>query len=80
MISSQLAMKLVVVVELLNCVQLFVTPGSSVHGISQAGILEWVAILLQGISLTQGSNQRLLHWQMDSLSLNTGETINLWFK
>ena len=28
-------------------------PGSSVHGISQARILEWV---LQGISLTQGSN------------------------
>ena len=26
--------------------------------------------LLQGIFPTQGSNQRLLHWQMDSLPLN----------
>ena len=38
------------VVQSLSCVQLFVTPvhcsppGSSVHGISQARILEWVAI------------------------------------
>ena len=31
-------------------------PGSSVHEILQARILEWVAILLQGIFLTQGSN------------------------
>ena len=32
-------------------------PGSSLHGIFQARILEWVAIfLLQGIFLTQGSN------------------------
>ena len=38
MISSQLAMNLVVVVESLSCVQLFVTPGSSVHGISQVGV------------------------------------------
>ena len=37
-------------------------PGSSVHGISQARILEWVAIfLLQGIFPTQGSNLGLLH-------------------
>ena len=35
-------------------------PGSSLHGIFQARILEWVAILLQGIFLTQGSNPRLL--------------------
>ena len=37
-------------------------PGSSVHGISQARILEWVAhAFLQGIFLTQGSNSGLLH-------------------
>ena len=37
-------------------------PGSSVHGILQASILEWVAIpFLQGIFLTQGSNLDLLH-------------------
>ena len=30
-------------------------PGSFVHGISQARILEWVAILLQGIFQTQES-------------------------
>ena len=36
-------------------------PGSSGHGISQARILEWVAIFfLQGIFPTQGSNQCLL--------------------
>ena len=32
-------------------------PGSSVHGISQARILEWVAIFFP----TQGSNSNLLH-------------------
>ena len=31
----------------------FSPPGFSVHGISQASILEWAAILLQGIFLTQ---------------------------
>jgi len=36
-------------------------PGSSVHGISQARILEWVSILLQGIFLTERSNLGLLH-------------------
>ena len=42
----------------MNCSQ----PGSSVHGISQARILEWVCpSLLQGIFPTQGSNPGLLH-------------------
>ena len=36
-------------------------PGSSVHGISQAKILEWVAILLQGIFPAQGSKLSFLH-------------------
>ena len=37
-------------------------PGSSVQGILQARILEWVAIpFLQRIFLTQGSNLGLLH-------------------
>ena len=47
-------------------------PGSSVHGIFQARILEWVAISFQemGISLTQESNPSLQHWQADSLSLS----------
>ena len=48
-------------------------PGSSVYGISQTRILEWVAIShLQGIFLTQGSNPclwHLLRWQADSLPL-----------
>ena len=38
-------------VKLLTCVQLFVTPclpGSSVHGILQARILEWVAVSRSG--------------------------------
>ena len=37
-------------------------PGSSVPGISQARV--------QGIVPAQGVNLSLLHWQMDSLSLN----------
>ena len=43
-------------------------PGSSVHGILRARILEWVAIsLLQGIFPTQGSNPGLLVLQADAL-------------
>ena len=42
-------------------------PRSSVHGILQARILEWVAILLQGIFLTQGSNLGSPALQADSL-------------
>ena len=45
--------------------------GSSVHGILQARILKWVAIL-QGIFPTQGSKPHLLcllHWQAGSLPL-----------
>ena len=39
-------------------------PSSSVHGILQARILEWVAIsLFRGIFLTQGSNPGLLHYR-----------------
>ena len=50
-------------------------PSSSVHGISQAKILEWVAhCLLQGIFLTQGSNLCLLYWQVDSVPLSPLET------
>ena len=45
-------------------------PGSSLHGISQARILQWVAFLLQGIAPTQGLNQCLVHWKTDSLPLN----------
>ena len=39
-------------------------PGSSVHGILQARILEWGAM-----SSSRGSNLCLLHWQAGSLSL-----------
>ena len=39
-------------------------PGSFIHGIFQARILEWVAISsLLGIFLPQGLNLHLLHWQ-----------------
>ena len=48
-------------------------PGSSVHGIPQARILEWVAISSsRGIFLTKGlipSLWGLLNWQVDSLLL-----------
>ena len=63
-------------VWLLSCVQLFCdsmdcsSPGSSVHGVSQARILEWFATSFsRGIFLTQGPNQCFLHWQVDSLPL-----------
>ena len=46
-------------------------PGSSVHGICQARILEWLAMpSSRGVFSTQGSNQHLLcllHWQAGSL-------------
>ena len=46
-------------------------PGSSVHGISQARILEWVIISSsKESSPAQGSNLYLLHWQADSLPLS----------
>ena len=44
--------------------------GSPIPGILQARILEWVAFLLQGIFLTQGSNPRVLHWQAGYLPLS----------
>ena len=48
--------------------------GSSVHGILQARILQWVAISFsRGSSQTQGSNPHplcLLHWQADSLPMH----------
>ena len=38
-------------------------PGSSVHGVSQGRILEWVTISSSGgIFLTEGSNPCLLRW------------------
>ena len=44
-----------------SCPTLCDSPGSSVHGILQARVLEWVAnFLLQRIFLTQGSNLHLL--------------------
>ena len=50
-------------------------PGSSVHEILQARILEWVAI-----SYSKGSSQprrlHLLHWQADSLPLSHLEASN----
>ena len=43
-------------------------PGSSVHGILQARILEWVAIsFFRGSSCVWGSNLCLLHWKVNSL-------------
>ena len=45
--------------DLVNCSP----PGSSVHGILQARILEWVAMpFSRGSSLTQGSNLHHLCW------------------
>ena len=69
------------VLQLLNCLKSLTLcepldcspPGSSIHGISHARILEWVAISSsRGIFLTQGSNSHILcvlHWQAGSLPL-----------
>ena len=52
-------------------------PGSSVHRISQARVLEWVAISFsRGIFPTQGWNRGLLHWQVDSLPLSHLGSLN----
>ena len=46
-------------------------PGSSVHGIFQARILEWVTISFpKGSSVAQRSNPSPLHWQAYSLLLS----------
>ena len=47
-------------------------PGSSVHGISEAGILEWVAIFfysgeLPDLGFKPTSLGYILHWQVDCL-------------
>ena len=43
------------------------SPGSPVHGVSQAGTLEWDAISFSKGSSPPGSNPGVLHWQADSL-------------
>ena len=51
-------------------------PGSSVHRILQARILEWVVMPFQGIFLTQRLNPLLfclLYWQTGSLPLSYQE-------
>ena len=45
-------------------------PGSSLQGILEARMLEWVGLPLQGIFPIQGSNLRLLPWQAHSLPLS----------
>ena len=42
-------------------------PGSSVHGIFQARVLEWVAIAFSVLSLGQKKNHRLLLVQLSNL-------------
>ena len=59
-------MVIVVVIQSLSRIRLFATPwtvarGSSVPGISQARILEWIAISFCRTSSAQGWNPRLLH-------------------
>ena len=52
-------------------------PGSSVHGILQPKILEWVAcVLFQGTLLTQGSSPDLFHLLLLEGAFHT--TITTW--
>ena len=56
--ESEVAQSCQTLCDLVDCSP----PGSSVHGILQARILEWVAISFsRGIFLTQGLNPGLLH-------------------
>jgi len=55
---------------------LFSPPGSSVHGILQARILEWVAISFsRGSFPTQGSNPGFLHCRQIFYGLSYREEI-----
>ena len=69
-LSYVMTKDIVVVIRLLSCSVMSnsldpmdcIQPGSSVHGISQARILEWAAFpFIQGIFLTQGLNVDLSH-------------------
>ena len=56
-------------------------PGSSVHEISQARILEWVPFpISRGIFPTQGWNPCLLHSQADSLPLSHQRSLDMCFQ
>ena len=60
---------------MLSCVQLLrlhrlSAPGSSVHGILPARILECVAISASGDLPNPGIELHLLHWQTDSLLMS----------
>ena len=51
------------------------TPSSSVHGgFSDRNTGVAYHLLLQGVFLTQGSNPSLLHWQVDSLPLESPDS------
>ena len=53
--------------------------GSSVHGIFQARVLEWVAVSFsRGSSPPRDQTHSLLHWQADSLPLSHQEKPFLW--
>ena len=55
--------------------------GSSVLGILQAKVLEWVSFLLQGIFLTQGLNLGLLHCRQTLYHLShqgSSPLVSMW--
>ena len=58
---------------LVSCVWLFAAPGSLVHGISQARILEWVAIFF-----SRGSSRSRDWNQVSSISCIAGRFFTLW--
>ena len=56
-------------------------PGSSVHGILQSRVLEWVAIpFFRGSSQPRDQNRVSLHWQAGSLLAPPGKPISLCVK
>ena len=54
--------------------------GSTINEISQARILEWVAISLAKEIPTQGSNPHLLHWQAGSLPRSHQDGKGTWWE
>ena len=69
----------------LSCVRLFATlwtvapPGSSVHGVFQTRILEWVAISFsREFSWPQGLNSGLPHFRQTLYHLSHQGILNIW--
>ena len=62
-------------VQLFCCIMDYISPGFSLHGISQARKLKWDAIPSPGYLSDPGIKPHLLQWQVDSFPLRPGKPI-----